>query len=200
MRKRNWFILLIAVGTLYYLSSIPGLRVLPVLQQINKLLKYFDLSISRLAMKIAAHLPTQLSPAKTLTADFLNYARRNPVIIEFLLRKAAHVFFFFVITLVLFLLLREFLLRKAAHVFFFFVITLVLFLLLRSYFRQPWQAIVSAFIGGTFIAVLDEFHQAFVVNRHGNFVDVCIDMVGVLTAVLLLILSFWLTSQHRKSS
>ena len=175
MRKRNWFILLIAVGTLYYLSSIPGLRVLPVLQQINKLLKYFDLSISRLAMKIAAHLPTQLSPAKTLTADFLNYARRNPVIIEFLLRKAAHVFFFF-------------------------VITLVLFLLLRSYFRQPWQAIVSAFIGGTFIAVLDEFHQAYVVNRHGNFVDVCIDMVGVLTAVLLLILSFWLTSQHRKSS
>ncbi|HZK25344.1 MAG TPA: VanZ family protein [Oscillospiraceae bacterium] len=174
MRKRNWFVLLTAVGTLYYLSSIPSLRVLPVLRQINNLLKYFDLTISKLAIKIATHLPTQLAPAKTLTADFLNYARRNPVIIEFLLRKAAHVFFFF-------------------------VITLAFFLLLRNYFRQPWQAIVSSFLGGTIFAILDEFHQGFVMGRHGNYVDVCIDMVGVLTAVFLLVLSFWLTNQHRKA-
>ncbi|MCR3922528.1 MAG: VanZ family protein [Firmicutes bacterium] len=172
IRKRSWLVMFTLLGILYFLSSIPSLRVLPVLRQLNTLLKYFDVSITNLAAKIAAGLPSQLAPAKTVSEDFFAYAKRNPLILEFLLRKAAHVFVFF-------------------------VITLALFLLVRHYFREPWQAVGSAFIGGTIFAFLDEFHQGLVVGRHGSYIDVGIDMIGVITATLLLIFSFWLTNQYR---
>ncbi|MDW7651632.1 MAG: VanZ family protein [Bacillota bacterium] len=170
--KKAWIPVVSILALLYYLSSIPGLRVLPVLRQTNKLLQSFDLSISRLAVALANRLPAQLDPARTISADFFAYARRNPVIIEFLLRKAAHIFFFF-------------------------VITIVFFLLLRHYLQKPWQVIMVSFIGGTIMAFLDEYHQSLVSGRHGNFIDVGIDMIGVTTAIALLIFSFWLTAKHR---
>ncbi|EEG77107.1 VanZ family protein [Dethiobacter alkaliphilus] len=175
MKKKAWFFVLAILATLYYLSSIPGLRVLPVLSQINAILRTFDMGITRLATAIAARLPSELGHAQTLSSDFYAYAQRNPVIIEFMLRKAAHVFVFF-------------------------VITIAFFLLLRHYLHKPWQAILASFAAGTLMAFLDEYHQSLVDGRHGTLVDVGIDMIGVLAATFLLIFSFWLTSQYRSST
>jgi VanZ family protein len=171
--RKNLIIVIILIGLLYYLSSLPGLRVLPVLKQINDLLASWNVSISNLAVNIAEKLPKQLDPVKTVTSDFLNYASRNPVIIEFLLRKAAHVFIFF-------------------------VITIALFIFFRNYFQEPWKAILLSFFTGAVLAVLDEYHQLFVTGRHGTFLDVYIDLGGVIAAILLIIFSFWLTAFYRR--
>jgi VanZ family protein len=156
----------------YYLSSIPGLRVLPILNQVNNLLQRFDTSITILAARLVYALPEQLAPAKTLTADFLSYARQNPVIMEFLLRKTGHVALFF-------------------------IITLAAFFLLSFYLKSPGWTIALAFLASATLAVLDEVHQHFVIDRAGSIIDVFINLTGVSLAIGVVLLSLFLTSHWR---
>ncbi len=146
---------------------------LPVLKQINQLLAKVDLNFQRLASFIASNLPQELERARTFSSDFYLYARENPVIIEFILRKAAHIVVFFIITLAIFLLLRE-------------------------YTRKPYLAVIGALLLGSVVAFLDEYHQSMVDGRHGTFVDVFINMVGIFLAGILLVLSHFLTSSWRR--
>ncbi len=173
MKKKNWLPLFLMLFVTYFLSSIPGLRVLPVFRQVNNFLKSIDLSMTYLAARIAERLPGELSHARTFTEDFLIYARENPVIIEFILRKSAHVILFF-------------------------LITIAFFLLLRHYFRNLWLAAVVSFFGATLVAFLDEYHQSFVPDRAGSLVDVAIDMLGVSLATALLFFSLFLTGRYRR--
>lgn len=175
MKKYGWLILITLLGILYSLSSIPGLRVLPVLRYINSFLISMDLTFVRFSQWIANSLPMdfgELSHIDILTRDFLSYARENPIIIEFLLRKIAHILIFF-------------------------VITLALFFLLNQYVKKSWIAVVLSFIGGGILAYLDEYRQSFVVGRVGSFIDVFIDMVGVTLAICLIIFSLFITSGSR---
>lgn len=172
MKRTAWTLLSALLITTYFLSSIPGLKVLPVLRQLNELLLSFDVSITRLAGEISGRLPAQLGPAKTLAGDFLAYARENPVLIEFLLRKAAHIGLFFLITIALFLLLRQYL--------------------------TNYGAAAGAFILAGLMAFLDEYHQTFVSSRSGNLVDVGIDMVGVTMATAFIIFALLITGRWRK--
>lgn len=172
--KRNaWLTVILILFGLWFLSSIPGLRVLPVLRQVNILLQRFDLNITLIVHRVVSNLPEQLEPARSLSGDFYLYARQNPVIIEFLLRKTAHVFVFF-------------------------IITLVIFLLVSHYLKSPWWSLFIAFICGSFIAVLDEFHQGFVEQRYSSIIDVAFDMVGVSLAVLTIILALIITARWRE--
>lgn len=166
LKERSWVPAIILLVLTYYLSSIPSLKVLPVLKQVNQLMIRLDLSIVNLAEAISRRLPAQLDSARTLTGDFYLYARENPVIIEFLLRKLAHVSLFFAITLAFFLLWRHYL--------------------------RPLQAVVASFACGALAAILDETHQHFVAGRTGSLVDVCIDLIGVFLAVILIALAFLL--------
>ena len=172
MKKGAGLLVFVLLLTTYYLSSIPGLGVLPVFRQVNAFLKSVDISISNLVYRIAARLPEQLGPARTLTEDFIIYARANPVILEFLLRKTAHVVLFF-------------------------CITMALFLFLRHYFRNPWFATAVTFVVASTVAVLDEYHQSFVPGRSGSVVDVAIDMVGVTAAIVLIIFSLVIARHYR---
>jgi len=173
LRKYAWLFVVFLLFLTYYLSSIPGLRVIPVLRQFNILLNRIDLSLSQLAQEIAVRLPEELAPAKTLTRDFMAYAGENPVVIEFILRKIAHVGLFF-------------------------VITMAFFLLLRYYLKQPWAAVSVSFTAAAVVAVLDEYHQSFVPGRTGSPVDVLINLVGVVLALCLIVLSYFLASTHIK--
>jgi VanZ family protein len=173
-RKRNaWVAVILVLLSTYYLSSIPGLRVLPVLHQVNIILQRLNLSLSLLVAAVINNLPEQLAPARTLTGDFYAYARQNPVIIEFLLRKTAHVFVFF-------------------------VITIVLFLLFSQYLKSAWWSVFLAFLAGSALAVLDEIHQGFVAGRVYSVVDIVIDIAGVTMAVLMLLISLFLTTRWRE--
>ncbi|MDO5703033.1 MAG: VanZ family protein, partial [Lachnospiraceae bacterium] len=89
--------------------------------------------------------------------------------------------------------------RKAAHMAEYAILYMLLFL---SFFfsmlatRSASVSIVIAFI----YACTDEFHQTRVSGRAGSFMDVCVDMTGVLMAVcvILFIYSLWQGSHIRK--
>ena len=172
MKRKAFLPLFLLLFATYYLSSIPGLRVLPVFRQVNAFLYSLDLSMTRLAVGIANRLPGELSPARSFTKDFLAYARENPVIIEFLLRKTAHVLLFF-------------------------LITIAFFLLLRHYFKNLWLAGAVSFAAATMIAFLDEYHQSLIPGRTGSLVDVGIDMIGIVAATGLIFFSLFITGRYR---
>ncbi len=167
LRFRKTAALFIVAGLLtltYYLSSIPYLRVLPVLREIHIFLSRINLGIADVARAIAARLPQELESVSTITGDLYHYARQNPVIIEFLLRKSAHVALFF-------------------------IITIALFMLWRHYFK-PVHAVLAAFISGALIAILDEVFQYYVAGRTGNIIDVGFNMAGVSLAIALITIAF----------
>ncbi|SMP61969.1 VanZ family protein [Anoxynatronum buryatiense] len=176
MRKTAWLAVVGLIAFLYTASSIPGLRVLPVLRHLNQLAAGMDMTFIRLADWLAARIPLnfgELGHLDTVTQDFLSYVRENPVVIEFFLRKLAHVGVFF-------------------------LITLALFFLLYQYIASATLSIVLSFMGGFVLAVLDEYRQSFVPDRVASPVDVMIDMVGVSMAVLLIIFSLIITSGERQ--
>ncbi len=166
LKKKALLAVMVLLALTYYLSSIPYLQVIPVLRQVNAFLIRVNLGIADLARTIASRLPPQLESVGTITGDFYQYARQNPVIIEFILRKSAHVFLFFIITLAFFVLWRHYL--------------------------EPAQAVAASFACGTLAAILDETHQYYLTGRSGNIIDVAIDMTGVLLAIILIAIAFLL--------
>ena len=79
--------------------------------------------------------------------------------------------------------------RKAAHMTEYFLLALSLQLPLTAWFSKqitPRFRILIGFAATVVFAALDEFHQAFVPGRSGNFTDVCIDSTGALIASLCL--------------
>ncbi len=176
MKRKAWFIVLFLMVSLYVLSSIPGLRVLPILNYINSLMVSLDLTVVRLSEWLASQLPLdfgELGPIDTLTEDVLTYARENPVIIEFFLRKVAHVVVFF-------------------------VITIALFFLFHQYIRKSTISVILSFIVAGLLGYLDEYRQTFVEGRYGSMVDVFINMIGVTLGTLLILFSLFITRRGRE--
>lgn len=177
MKKVAWLTVFSVLGFLYIASSIPDLRVLPVLRQILEITRGFDMLFARLSEFIAARLPVEggssyLAPIDTVLQDFLLYIRRNPAIIEFFLRKMVHVIVFFTLTLVLFFLLYQYIASKSL-------------------------SLLLSFTGGFIFAVLDEVRQSFVPGRTGSPFDVMVNMVGVSLAIFVIILALIITSGER---
>lgn len=81
---------------------------------------------------------------------------------------------------------QDFLLRKLAHVTEFAVLTS----LVRHAGQFSWSrrsAVVLAIVWATIYAGLDEWHQSWVMGRHGALADVGIDVIGIVIAI-----SIWL--------
>ena len=81
--------------------------------------------------------------------------------------------------------------RKAAHMFLYFVLALLLWLALsglagRITSRAAGTALLSALLAG-----LDEYHQTFVPGRSGQLRDIVIDLTGAAAALLLLAVLLW---------
>lgn len=173
---KTWVIALSIVGGIFYLSSIPGLRVLPVLSQINSFIMRFDVYFIRAAEAIARNLPidtNELGPFQRVSNDFYAYAKANPVILEFILRKVAH-------TMV------------------FFFLTLAVFSVFNQYTKKVSTAVLSAFTVATLIAALDEFRQSFVHGRVSSLIDVFINFIGI--AIATLSLSFFIYIMKKRLS
>jgi VanZ family protein len=84
--------------------------------------------------------------------------------------------------------LLDFVLRKCAHVTEFAIFTTLLMRALRgTKHAWPWRR--SAIVAGVFAllyAMSDEFHQSFVPGRGPSPIDVMIDGVGILLAIYVL--------------
>ncbi|MBC7461922.1 MAG: VanZ family protein [Thermoleophilia bacterium] len=80
--------------------------------------------------------------------------------------------------------LVDFVVRKAAHMLVFGVLALLCALLLGSWMRTATRMWIAAWLLTLAFAISDEWHQTFVHGRVGHAQDVAIDMVGASVALL----------------
>lgn len=82
------------------------------------------------------------------------------------------------------------LIRKLAHVSEYFLLTLLIYfpihVLLPIQKNTVFKKLLFSSLLTVIFAALDEFHQTFVDGRSGNPIDVMIDSIGIVIAVLLL--------------
>jgi len=78
----------------------------------------------------------------------------------------------------------DIILRKLAHMTEYFVLMLLLYRAFRKSCRMKFGTLLfsSAFLSFLY-ALSDEYHQTFILNRSGNFIDVAIDSIGIFAAV-----------------
>lgn len=88
----------------------------------------------------------------------------------------------------------DFVLRKAGHMFVFGVLSVLLWRALSS--AGVRCAIVSSWVLTVAYASSDEFHQSFTQGRHPSPVDVGIDASGAVIALCILVL--WLRARRRR--
>jgi VanZ family protein len=74
-------------------------------------------------------------------------------------------------------------LRKLGHAFAFGSLTVLWWWTLRPLTRNPLPAAAGIAL---LYAISDEYHQSFVEGRHGSAVDVVVDAIGIVVAVLAL--------------
>lgn len=93
----------------------------------------------------------------------------------------------------------DFILRKIAHMFVFAVVFALswetLVGTLRAFRHTQARALVAALVPTLAYAAVDEWHQTFVPGRVGHPQDVLIDMVGAILA--LVVIRVWSTRAHR---
>lgn len=77
-----------------------------------------------------------------------------------------------------------FLVRKSAHIFMFFVLGILLYVLMRSFAVSPKKQVIFSIVFAFCYAIFDEIHQTFVPGRSGEARDVVIDTLGASVGVL----------------
>lgn len=96
--------------------------------------------------------------------------------------------------------LLAFFVRKAAHIFLFFVLAVFVWLAFMIFVKKrPLRALFTALVCLA-LSALDEYHQTLVPGRSGELRDVLVDMTGIVIMLILLALpavSRWLRS-HTK--
>lgn len=88
----------------------------------------------------------------------------------------------------------DLIIRKIGHIGEYFVLTYLIWRAFRSYGFPSRDCFILGALGSFIYAGSDEFHQFFVSHRHGCFLDVLIDSVGIIIFWLLLKLFY-----HKKT-
>lgn len=78
---------------------------------------------------------------------------------------------------------QDFILRKFAHIFEYFVLTLLIFPAVFKSKQNKKTALFLAAVFSLLYAISDEYHQTFIFGRSGNITDVFIDSFGIFLAV-----------------
>ena len=78
----------------------------------------------------------------------------------------------------------QFVLRKLAHISIYFLLTFV-FLFVAKQFRLGRLGLFLSPLASIAIAGIDEFRQIFIEGRHANVLDVLVDGVGIITAMVI---------------
>lgn len=74
----------------------------------------------------------------------------------------------------------EFFIRKSAHMFEFGLLAFLLTMVLRYRMQKRGPALLVASLLSCLYAISDEWHQTFVPDRTGHAIDVAIDTAGIL--------------------
>jgi VanZ family protein len=90
----------------------------------------------------------------------------------------------------------DFIVRKAGHMFVFGVLAVLIWRALTLGWRPSLPAMPLSWLLAAAYAASDEFHQSFTAGRHPSPVDVGIDSLGALVA--LLAVAAWLRFRSRR--
>jgi len=92
--------------------------------------------------------------------------------------------------------ISTFLIRKSAHIFMFFVLGALLYLLMKSFKLSRNKRIGFSILIAAIYGVVDELHQTFVPGRSGELRDVAIDTIGASLGVALCYNIIWLRERR----
>ena len=95
----------------------------------------------------------------------------------------------------------NYIIRKSAHISEYIILTIVIFSLASEYTKNNKKIIIYGLIGCLIFASLDEFHQYFIPGRSALVTDVLIDFIGAIVALILyklLLKSKLLINKHKK--
>lgn len=74
--------------------------------------------------------------------------------------------------------------RKAAHLFEFFMLALWVMLFLHTFAIKYHYQVIIAFTFCVLYAISDEIHQTFIPGRYGSFMDCLIDSLGSVGGII----------------
>ena len=74
--------------------------------------------------------------------------------------------------------IAEFIIRKSAHMFSYFLLAILLFMTIYDNQKNIRKVALKALLFTFLYALSDEFHQLFIDGRSGEFRDVMIDTIG----------------------
>jgi len=88
----------------------------------------------------------------------------------------------------------DFLFRKTAHFFEYFILALLIYFLLRGLKVSIRKSRIITMIGCGLFAITDELHQVFVNGRSALAMDLIIDIIGSISAMILI---YFVTNRKR---
>lgn len=89
--------------------------------------------------------------------------------------------------------------RKIAHFSIYTLGGILLLVHMNLYEIKTKCKIIISFLIGTGYAITDEIHQLFIPGRSGEIKDVCIDSLGIITGIIIVILISLIISKAHKS-
>lgn len=91
----------------------------------------------------------------------------------------------------------EFVIRKMAHMFIYFMLSILVILFLFTYNNSIKMKIFLTFSTSFLYACSDEIHQYFVGGRSASFKDVLIDTTGACIGILLILIIYYFIKKHK---
>ncbi|MBE6641244.1 MAG: hypothetical protein E7619_06625 [Ruminococcaceae bacterium] len=88
-------------------------------------------------------------------------------------------------------------LRTCAHMFCYFVLGALYFLLASTFFGKLVKCTLLSLMGVLIYAIADEVHQYFVPGRSMQMADIFADLFGAAVAAALLCVAFYITRKRR---
>lgn len=82
----------------------------------------------------------------------------------------------------------EKIIRKIAHFSVYTLGGILILLHMNTYLFKTKKKVLLSWLIGTIYAITDETHQLFIPGRSGEIKDVCIDSLGVITGIIIVIL------------
>lgn len=87
--------------------------------------------------------------------------------------------------------------RKAAHMFNYFVLTIVCFLAFRAVIPKFWVSVFLTWLLATCFSMIDEYYQTFIPGRGGQVRDVFIDSIGIIIALVIICIIRSIRNKYR---
>lgn len=91
----------------------------------------------------------------------------------------------------------EFVIRKMAHMFIYFILSILVLLFLFTYNNSLKMKIFLTLCTSFLYACSDEIHQYFVGGRSASFKDVLIDTTGAGIGIFLILIIYYFIKKHK---